>query len=87
MRGEERKESAPFSSPLAASSLPRAFSGGSLRSPLEMESLLATSGTRHVDRLHPSGSLLLKYQPTRLLRRLLLQVPPVNTVAYGHSGL
>ena len=32
-------------------------------------------------------SLLLKYQPVRLLRssnRLLLQVPSVNTVAYGH---
>ena len=32
-------------------------------------------------------SLLLKYQPARLLRssnRLLLQVPSVNTVAYGH---
>ena len=31
-------------------------------------------------------SLLLKYQPARLLRsfnRLLLQVPSVNTVAYG----
>ena len=31
-------------------------------------------------------SLLLKYQPARLLRsnRLLLQVPSVNNVAYGH---
>ena len=35
------------------------------------------------------SSLLLKYQPARLLRlsnRLLLQVPSVNTVAYGHRS-
>ena len=34
-------------------------------------------------------SLLLKYQPARLLHssnRLLLQVPSVNTVAYGHHS-
>ena len=33
--------------------------------------------------------ILLNYQPARLLRsfnRLLLQVPSVNTVAYGHSS-
>ena len=32
-------------------------------------------------------ALLLKYQPARLLRssnRLLLQLPSINTVAYGH---
>ena len=34
-------------------------------------------------------SLLLKYQPARLLRssnRLLLEVSSVNTVAYGHHS-
>ena len=39
---------------------------------------------------HYLNSLLLKYQPARLLRssnRLLLQVPSVNTVAYGHRSL
>ena len=35
------------------------------------------------------SSLLLKYQPARFLRssnKLLLQVPYVNTVAYGHRS-
>ena len=35
------------------------------------------------------SSLLLKYQPARFLRssnRLLLQVPYVNTVVYGHRS-
>ena len=35
------------------------------------------------------SSLLLKYQPARLLRsfnRLFLQVPSVNTVTYGHRS-
>ena len=36
VRGGERKESSPFSTPLVA----RAFSRGSLRLPLEMESFL-----------------------------------------------
>ena len=54
VRRGERKESSPFSPPLAASPLVRAFSRGSLRSPLEMESFPQASRIRDVD---PHGRL------------------------------